>query len=98
MKIEQLQEKELWSWSPTCPEGRLSSRERIRVKRWIKLASNENLLGPSLKWSSNRNELRNIHFYPEAPCSSLRTALARRFSLGEGNVVISNGAITSSSW
>jgi len=39
-----------------------------------------------------RKEIRNIHFYPEAPCSVLRKTLARRFSLEEENIVISNGA------
>ncbi|OGP73169.1 MAG: histidinol-phosphate transaminase [Deltaproteobacteria bacterium RBG_16_49_23] len=63
------------------------------AKRWVKLASNENLLGPSPKaLEAIRRELPNIHFYPEGPSPVLRQALAKTFSLAEGNIVISNGA------
>jgi histidinol-phosphate aminotransferase len=94
MKIEQLARKGVMELIAYVPGRAIEDVEKeYGVKRWIKLASNENLLGPSLKVvKAIREELRNIHFYPEAPCSILRTALARRFSLGEGNVVISNGA------
>jgi histidinol-phosphate aminotransferase len=62
-------------------------------KKWIKLASNENLLGPSPKaLLAVRKELSTLHLYPEGPCTVLRKALAERLSLTEGKVVISNGA------
>ncbi len=62
-------------------------------KKWIKLASNENLLGPSPKAiAAIRKELRNIYLYPEGPCTVLRQALAQKFSLPERVVVVSNGA------
>jgi histidinol-phosphate aminotransferase len=63
------------------------------AKRWVKLASNENLLGPSPKaLEAIRKELPNIHFYPEGPTPLLRKALAKIFSLTEENIIISNGA------
>lgn len=63
------------------------------AKRWVKLASNENLLGPSPKaLEAVRRELPNTHFYPEGPSPLLRQALARIFSLAEANIVTSNGA------
>jgi histidinol-phosphate aminotransferase len=62
-------------------------------KKWVKLASNENLLGPSPKAiAAIRKELPNIYLYPEGPCTILRKALAEKFALPEGRVVISNGA------
>jgi histidinol-phosphate aminotransferase len=68
-------------------------RKEIGAKRWIKLASNENLLGPSPKAiAAIRNELPKIYMYPDGPCSVLREALAKKFSLPESMVVISNGA------
>jgi histidinol-phosphate aminotransferase len=68
-------------------------QKEIGSKRWIKLASNENLLGPSPKvLAAIRKELPNIYMYPEGPCTVLREALAQKFSLSEKMVVISNGA------
>jgi histidinol-phosphate aminotransferase len=62
-------------------------------KRWVKLASNENLLGPSPKaLAAIQKELPNIYLYPEGPCPILRQTLAKRFSVPERMVVISNGA------
>ncbi len=61
-------------------------------KRWIKLASNENLFGPSPKAvMAIRKELPNIHLYPEGPCTDLKQALARKFSIPERMVIVSNG-------
>ena len=68
-------------------------QKEIGAKRWIKLASNENLLGPSPKAvAAIRRELPNIHIYPDGPCAVLREALAQRFLLPERMIVISNGA------
>ena len=94
MKIEKLARKGILKLVAYVPGRAIEEVEKeYGVKRWVKLASNENLLGPSTKAiKAIRKELRNIHFYPEAPCSILKEALARKFSLGEGNIVISNGA------
>jgi histidinol-phosphate aminotransferase len=62
-------------------------------KAWVKLASNENLLGPSPKAvEAIRDEVSNIHLYPEGPATILRQALAEKFALTEERVVVSNGA------
>ena len=94
MKVEKLARKGILDLVAYVPVRAIEEVEKeYGVKRWIKLASNENLLGPSPKAiEAIRKELRDIHFYPEAPCSILKKVLARRFSLGEGNIVISNGA------
>jgi histidinol-phosphate aminotransferase len=62
-------------------------------KAWIKLASNENLLGPSPKAvEAISDEVSNIHLYPEGPATMLRQALAEKFALSEERIVVSNGA------
>lgn len=68
-------------------------QKEFGAKRWIKLASNENVLGPSPKAiEAVRKELSKIHLYPEGPCSTLRQAISQKLSLSEKRVVISNGA------
>jgi histidinol-phosphate aminotransferase len=68
-------------------------QKEFGAKKWIKLASNENLLGPSPKAiAAIQEELPNIYLYPEGPCTVLRQALAQKFSIPEGMVVLSNGA------
>jgi histidinol-phosphate aminotransferase len=68
-------------------------QKEFGAKKWIKLASNENLLGPSPKAiAAIRKGLRDLYLYPEGPCTVLRQALASKFSLPEEMVIISNGA------
>jgi len=68
-------------------------QKEFGAKRWTKLASNENLLGPSPKAvAAIRKELSKIYLYPEGPCTVLRRALGEKFALPEERVVISNGA------
>ena len=94
MKIEKLARKGILEITSYIPGKSIEEvQKEFGAKKWIKLASNENLLGPSPKAvAAIRKELRNIYLYPEGPCTVLRQALARKFSLPEGMVVISNGA------
>ncbi len=94
MKIEKLARKGILKITSYVPGKSIEEvQKEFGAKKWIKLASNENLLGPSPKAvAAIRKELRNIYLYPEGPCTVLRQALARRFSLPERMVVVSNGA------
>ena len=94
MKVERLARKGIFKITSYIPGKSIEEvQKEFGAKKWIKLASNENLLGPSPKAvAAIRKELRNIYLYPEGPCTVLRQALARKFSLPEGMVVISNGA------
>ncbi|MCE0483817.1 MAG: histidinol-phosphate transaminase [Methylacidiphilales bacterium] len=59
----------------------------------IKLASNENPLGPSpLAVEAMRKSLESAHFYPDGGGFHLRTAIANAFNLGRENVVLGNGS------
>ncbi len=59
----------------------------------IKLASNENPLGPSpLAKEAMRAALEKAHIYPDGGGLALREAIADRFDLGMENVVLGNGS------
>jgi histidinol-phosphate aminotransferase len=94
LKIERLARKGILKIVSYVPGKSIEEvQKEIGPKRWIKLASNENLLGPSPKAiAAIRKELPHIYMYPDGPCSLLREALAKKFSLPERMVVISNGA------
>jgi histidinol-phosphate aminotransferase len=94
MKIEKLARKGILKITSYIPGKSIEEvQKEFGVKKWIKLASNENLLGPSPKaLAVIHKELPSIYLYPEGPCTVLRQALAKRFSLPERMVVISNGA------
>jgi histidinol-phosphate aminotransferase len=94
LKAERLARKGIFKITSYIPGKSIEEvQKELGVKKWIKLASNENLFGPSPKAvAAIRKELPNIYLYPEGPCTVLRQALARKFSLPEETVVISNGA------
>src|SRR5216117_3704252 len=59
----------------------------------IKLASNENPLGPSAKAiEAMRAGLGNAHLYPHGASSYLREALAARLGVEPENVILGNGS------
>jgi histidinol-phosphate aminotransferase len=94
MDIEQLARKGIMNLPAYIPGKGIEEVEKeFGVKRWVKLASNENLLGPSPKAvAAIRKELSTINFYPEGPCTALIEALARKFALPEKTLIVSNGA------
>jgi histidinol-phosphate aminotransferase len=94
LKIEKLARKGILKMVSYAPGKSIEEVQReFGAKRWVKLASNENLLGPSPRAvEAIQRELPKIYLYPEAPCTVLRRALAKRFAIPEGKIVISNGA------
>lgn len=59
----------------------------------IKLASNENPLGPSPKAvEAMKREIERSHFYPDGGGFHLRNAIAKKFGLERENVVLGNGS------
>jgi histidinol-phosphate aminotransferase len=94
LKKEKIARKGILDLKAYIPGKSIEEVEReYGAKRWVKLASNENLFGPSPKAiAAIRKEIPTILFYPEGPCPLLRKVLAEKFSLPEDMVVISNGA------
>ena len=59
----------------------------------IKLASNENPLGPSpLAMAAMHKAIETSHFYPDGGGFHLRNAIAEKFGLTKENVVLGNGS------
>src|SRR3990167_8872487 len=59
------------------------------VTNAIKLASNENPLGPSPRaLEAARRALRDIHRYPDDNGFALKQALARKLSVAPGNITL----------
>src|SRR6185503_15929389 len=63
------------------------------LREVVKLASNENPLGPSPRaLEAVRAALVRIHRYPDGPATALRAALARGLGVDASQVVIGNGS------
>ena len=73
MKIEKLARKGILDIISYIPGKSIEEvQNEFGTKRWTKLASNENLLGPSPKaLIAIRKELPKINLYPEGPCTVL---------------------------
>ncbi|MCD1261467.1 histidinol-phosphate transaminase [Paenibacillus athensensis] len=68
-------------------------REELGLKQVIKLASNENPLGPAPKaLEALERCLGELHRYPDAEAVGLRRALAAKLALEEDQLLIGNGA------
>lgn len=63
------------------------------VKKVIKLASNENPLGPSPKaMAAIKNAVKDIHYYPDAAGFHLRQALCKLEGVSFDEIVLGNGS------
>ena len=70
-----------------------SVKRKYNLDRIIKLASNENPLGPSLKSiDAASNSLKNSHRYPDASGLELREKLANQFNVRVDNVILGSGS------
>lgn len=68
-------------------------RRQLRLKEVIKLASNENPLGPSPRALSGiRKALRRINRYPEGSCFYLRQRLSKKLKVKPANIIFGNGS------
>ncbi len=83
--------KKLSSYKPGRP---IEEVEReLGISNIIKLASNENPLGPSPKAiNAIQSNIYNIHRYPDASGYDLRKKLAKKFNVKIDNVVIGAGS------
>lgn len=68
-------------------------QKELGLKDVIKLASNENPLGPSPKAiRAVRQVVNDLHRYPESGCPELRETVAKKIGLKDENIVVGNGS------
>ena len=85
--------RELVSYEPGKPIEDLARELGIAPGDIIKLASNENPLGPSPKaLAAMRAALERAHFYPDGGGYYLREAIANKFGLRRENVILGCGS------
>lgn len=68
-------------------------KRELGVEDVVKMASNENPLGPSpLALEAIKEHLPQINYYPDGSSYYLKKALAKYLSLTENNIIVGNGA------
>jgi len=80
-------------YEPGKPVEELARDLGLREEEIIKLASNENPLGPSPKaLEAMHKTLERSHFYPDGGGYELRGAVAERLGMARENIVLGNGS------
>ncbi|MAI78606.1 MAG: histidinol-phosphate transaminase [Deltaproteobacteria bacterium] len=94
MKLEELANPHIRQLSPYAPGRPIEEVEReLGIKGAVKLASNENPLGPSpLALAAVHEAAASIHRYPDGGCFALRDRLARSLGVGTDQLVFGAGA------
>ncbi|MDB4412344.1 histidinol-phosphate transaminase [Akkermansiaceae bacterium] len=84
---------DLVAYEPGKPIEETARELGLKPEEIIKLASNENPLGPSPKaQEAMRAEIAKAHLYPDGGGYKLRTALAEKHGVAFENVVLGNGS------
>ena len=94
LKVETLIRKSVLNINPYVPGKPIEETKRqLGLKEVIKLASNENSLGPSPKAiSAIKRSLSGVNRYPDAQGFYLKKRLAKFFGLIPENFVLGNGS------
>ena len=83
--------RELKTYQPGTPIEEV--RRKLKLSSVIKLASNENALGPSPKaLAALRAAVGTLHRYPESACPILREKLAKRLKVPPESLIFGNGS------
>ncbi len=84
---------DLVAYEPGKPIDETARELGLEVSRIVKVASNENPLGPSPAAKlAMRAALEDAHIYPDGGGYRLRGAIAESLGLDRGNVVLGNGS------
>ncbi len=85
--------RDLVAYEPGKPIEDVARELGLQPSEIIKLASNENPLGPSPKAiAAMRDALERAHFYPDGGGYYLREAIAEKVGLARENVMLGNGS------
>ncbi|MEM9016783.1 MAG: histidinol-phosphate transaminase [Verrucomicrobiota bacterium] len=83
----------LVAYDPGKPIDETARELGLNPEDIIKVASNENPLGPSPKAVEAMKEAaEGVHIYPDGGGYKLRTAIAEKFGLDRQNVILGNGS------
>ena len=94
MDIKKLVNRGIDDLSPYEPGKPIEDLEReLGIENAIKLASNENPMGPSPKiFDSIEGVLKETHRYPDGNATRLKSTIARKFNVTDNQVTIGNGS------
>jgi histidinol-phosphate aminotransferase len=68
-------------------------REEYGLEKIVKLASNENPLGPAIQVIDTiQSEAKNISLYPDSDSRELKAALAEKYQLDQEKIFLGNGS------
>ena len=80
-------------YQPGRPIEEVARELGLKASTIIKLASNENPLGPSpAALRAMRRALRQLHLYPDGNAFALKQALSRSLQVSPGNLIFGNGS------
>src|SRR3954470_24942688 len=80
-------------YQPGRPIEEVARELNLPAQEFIKLASNENPLGPSLAArAAMENVLQTFHLYPDGNAFYLKRKLAYKLGLELSNLILSNGS------
>ena len=85
--------RDLVSYEPGKPIEDVARELGLQPSEIIKLASNENPLGPSPKaLAAMRDACERAHFYPDGGSYYLREAIAQKFGFERANIILGCGS------
>ncbi len=85
--------KDLVAYEPGKPIEDVARELGLKPGDIIKLASNENPIGPSPKAvEAMKRAVEEVHLYPDGASWKLRNALAAKFGLEMGNIIVGCGS------
>ncbi|MDZ4286444.1 MAG: histidinol-phosphate transaminase [Prosthecobacter sp.] len=85
--------RDLVAYEPGKPIEEVARERGLKPEDIIKLASNENPLGPSPKaLVAMQEEIKAVHIYPDGGGWKLRNAIAKKFDLEMSNVILGSGS------
>ena len=91
---DELVQPNILKLTPYVPGKPIEEVEReLGITDIIKMASNENPLGPSPKAvEAMKKALENVALYPDGSCYALRQELAKHWSVAPENLIFGNGS------
>src|ERR1043166_8572548 len=85
--------KDLPTYQPGRPIEEVARELNLPAEQIIKLASNENPLGPSpAALAAMRDALENLHLYPDGNAFYLKQRLAEKLGVEPANLIFGNGS------